>query len=144
MQRQILRPRFHGVEYDRTGWVLPLVIKKNNFRIFYSSDVMGPIIGDYASYICKTQPDVVLLDGPPTYLFPYMFNRLNLNRSIENAIKIVNCRPRLLIYDHHLLREKRWWRERVAPVFVEAEKTGVVLLTAAEYLGRKPLIDTLG
>ncbi len=140
---QIIGPWFHGIEYDRTGWVLPLVIKKRNHTIFYSSDLMGPSIEDYAEYIAKLRPDVVILDGPPTYLFPYMLNRINLKRAIDNAITIINSRPKLLIYDHHLLREKRW-RERTSEVFVEARKDDVPVLTAAEYLGRRPLIDKLG
>ena len=139
---QVIGPWFHGIEYDRTGWVLPLVIKKRNHIIFYSSDLMGPSIEDYAEYIAKLKPDVVILDGPPTYLFPYMLNRINLKRAIDNAITIINSGPKLLIYDHHLLREKRW-RERTAEVFEEARKNVVPVLTAAEYLGRRPLIDEL-
>ncbi len=139
---EILNPWFHGIEYDRTGWVTPIVIKRRNYVVFYSSDLMGPMIEDYAEYIARLRPDVVILDGPPTYLFPYMLNRVNLKRAVDNAVTIVSSRPKLLIYDHHLLREKRW-RSRVAEVFEEAEKCGVEVLTAAEYLGRKPLIDTL-
>ena len=139
---QVLNPWFHGIEYDRTGWVTPLVIKRQNYTIFYSSDLMGPIIEDYAEYIARLRPDIVILDGPPTYLFPYMLNRVNLKRAIDNAITILSSQPKLLIYDHHLLREKKW-RERVSEVFEEAKRVGTSLLTAAELLGRKPLIDTL-
>ncbi len=138
----ILEPWFHGMEYDRTGWITPLVIEKSNVRVFYSSDVMGPIIEDYAEYIVKLKPNAVILDGPPTYLYPYMFNRINLRRAIENAITIINSRPSIIIYDHHLLREKKW-RERVKEVFKEAKKNGVEITTAAEYLGKKPLIDII-
>ncbi|RLF22968.1 MAG: MBL fold metallo-hydrolase [Thermoprotei archaeon] len=138
----VLEPWFHGVEYDRTGWVTPLLIKHRNWRIFYSSDLMGPIIEDYAEYIAKLRPDVVILDGPPTYLFPFMFNRINLRRAIENALTIISAEPKLIIYDHHLLREKKW-RKRVSEVFDEAKRRDVLILTAAEYLGRKPLIDSI-
>jgi len=137
-----LEPWFHGVEYDRTGWVTPVVIRRPGCVVFYSSDLMGPEIEDYADYVAKLKPDIVVLDGPPTYLFPYMLSRVNLARAVENAIAIVNSRPKLVIYDHHLLREKRW-RERVAEVFREASKIGVEVLTAAEYLGSRPLIDRL-
>ncbi|WFO76309.1 MBL fold metallo-hydrolase [Desulfurococcaceae archaeon MEX13E-LK6-19] len=139
---KILGPWFHGLEYDRTGWITPVIIEKNNWKLFYTSDVMGPIIEDYAYYIINEKPDAIILDGPPTYLFPYMFNKINLNRAIENTIEIIKSHPQLIIYDHHLLREKRW-RERVKQVFQAAEKEGVKLLTAAEYLGKKPLIDTV-
>ncbi len=139
---EVLEPWFHGVEYDRTGWITPLLIRKGNTRLFYTSDVMGPVIEDYAEYIARLKPDIVVLDGPPTYLYPYMFNRINLSRAVENALVIISSNPKLVIYDHHLLREKKW-RERVREVFIEAEKNGVVLETAIEYYGGKPLIDTI-
>jgi len=138
----MLKPWFHGVEYDRTGWVVPIVIRKRNYEVFFSSDVMGPIIEDYAEFIARNKAEIVILDGPPTYLFPYMFNRINLRRAIENVISIACSRSRLIIYDHHLLREKKW-RERVAEIFREAEKCGSKILTAAEYMGFTPLIDKL-
>jgi len=139
----ILDPWFHGMEYDRTGWVIPLIIRKKNFTIFYSSDLMGPIIEDYADYIIKLDPDIIILDGPPTYLFPYLFNRINLRRSIDNLIRIIqSITPELIIYDHHLLREKKW-RSRVKEVFEEAKKRDISIITASEYFGHKPLIDTL-
>ncbi len=139
---RVLEPWFHGVEYDKTGWITPLVIKKSNWTIFYTSDIMGPIIEDYAEFIAKLKPDIIILDGPPTYLYPYMFNRINLQRAVENAITIIKAHPRLVIYDHHLLREKKW-RERVKPVFEESSKEDVPVLTAAEVLGKRPLIDEL-
>jgi len=103
---------------------------------------MGPIIEDYAEFIVKVRPDIIFLDGPPTYLFPYMFNRINLRRAIENAIAIIKSKPKLIIYDHHILRERKW-RERIKEVLLEASKEQVDLLTVAECLGHKPLIDTV-
>jgi len=140
---KVFPPWFHGVEYDRTGWVTPVLIEVSRVRIMYSSDVMGPIIEDYASRIIAEKPRVLILDGPPTYLFPYLLNRINLRRAVENAVRIIKeCLPELVIYDHHLLRERKW-RRRVQEVFKVAAKEGVKLLTAAEYLGHRPLIDTL-
>ncbi|WP_317895333.1 MBL fold metallo-hydrolase [Pyrofollis japonicus] len=142
IELKFTEPWFHGVEYDRTGWVIGFEARIRNIKMFYSSDIMGPIIEDYAEEIFKTRPDIVILDGPPTYLYPYMLNRINLERAIDNAIRILEAQPRLVVYDHHLLREKRW-RERVSKVFREARKLGVSILTAAELLGKKPLIDLL-
>lgn len=139
---KVLEPWFHGVEYDRTGWIIPLIIRKKNITVFYSSDVMGPIIEDYVAYISKFKPDIIILDGPPTYLYPYMLNRINMLRAIENAKTIMDLKPKLVIYDHHLLREKKW-RQKVREVFKAAEKNDVKIMTAAEYLGEKPLIDKI-
>jgi len=140
---RILGPWFHGIEYDRTGWVTPVVIETPRGKIFYTSDLMGPEIEDYAYAIARERPRLVVADGPPTYLFPYMLNRINLERAIDNAIYILeNGSLEVLIYDHHLLREKRW-RKRVERLFQRARELGVVVLTAAECLGLEPLIDTL-
>ena len=140
----LLGPHFHGVEYDRTGWVVPLLIESRGLRILYTSDLMGPIIEDYASEIAELDPHVAVVDGPPTYLYPYMFNRVNLERAVENAVRVLEEAQslQLMIYDHHLLRERRW-RERVSKVFEASRRLGVPVLTAAECLGRRPLIDTL-
>ncbi len=140
---KILNPWFHGLEYDRTGWVTPVVIEKPGAKVFYTSDVMGPEIEDYATAIIEEMPNAIILDGPPTYLFPYMLNRINLRRAIANIVRIIReCEPDLIIYDHHLLRECEW-RERVREAFSVARRFDVRLVTAAEYLRRKPLIDTI-
>ncbi len=140
---RVLGPWFHGLEYDRTGWVTPIVVETPKGKVFYTSDLMGPEIEDYAHAIARERPRLVIADGPPTYLFPYMLNRINLERAVDNAVYIVeNGDPEILIYDHHLLREKRW-RQRVEKLFRAAQRRGVLVLTAAECLGSKPLIDTL-
>jgi predicted metallo-beta-lactamase superfamily hydrolase len=135
-------PWFHGMEYDRTGWIVSLEIALPDGRLFYTSDVMGPIIEDYSLYIARRRPDILILDGPPTYLYPYMLNKINLRRAIENAVAIVEAGVKDIIYDHHLLREARW-REKVKPVFDAAKKKTITLATAAEHLGQKPLIDLI-
>ncbi len=136
-------PWFHGVEYDRTGWVIPLEISYRGRKIFYTSDLMGPMIEDYATKICDLRPDILIADGPPTYLFPFMLNKINLRRAVDNMVQILReASPEVVVYDHHLLREKRW-RLRVSEVFKTAEREGVILVTVAEAVGSKPLIDSL-
>ena len=139
---RILEPWFHGGEYERTGWVTPLLVEKSSKKLFYSSDLMGPVVEDYAVYIVREKPDILILDGPPTYLFPYMVGRVDIERAISNLEFIIENNPQLIVYDHHLLREKKW-REYISDILRIAERQGVVLATAAEILGRKPLIDTL-
>ena len=139
---RIGKPCFHGIEYDRTGWVTPVYIENRGYKIFYSSDLMGPIIEDYAYMIIDYNPDIVILDGPPTYLFPYMFNRINLERAIDNVKKIIDNKPSLIIYDHHLLRDPRW-RTYIKELFEYAKQRNVPLITASEAYGEKPLIDKI-
>ncbi len=140
---RVFEPYFHGAEYERTGWVVPLLIERGGFRVYYTSDLMGPIVEDYAEEIARLRPDVAIVDGPPTYLYPYMLNRINLSRAVTNLATIIAARPKLIIYDHHILREKRW-RRHVEPALQEARRSDVAVLTVAELHGRKPLIDSLG
>lgn len=133
-------PLFHGMEYDRLGWVIALVVERKGIKLLYTSDLQGPIIEDYAKWIVKEKPHILIIDGPPTYLFGYMLNFINLKRSRDNLIYILDeLSPHLLIYDHHLLRD-RHYQERVLEVYEYARKKGKKLLTAAEWYGYKPLI----
>lgn len=128
-------PWFHGVEYDRTGWVTPLFIEKKNYRIVYTSDLMGPIIEDYAYRIADWKPDIIVVDGPPLYLYPYMFNRINLGRAIDNLKLLIDSEPSIMILDHHVSR-KPGWRKYFEDIFVYAEKKGVYLTTYADCLNK--------
>ena len=134
------KPLFHGIEYSRVGWVFGITIEYEEEKLLYSSDLNGPIIEDYASWIVEQNPDILILDGPMTYMFGYLLNRINLNRAIENACRIVrDTNARLIIYDHHLPREAGF-RERVEKVYQTAEKADKRIMTAAEYLGMKPKV----
>lgn len=135
-------PMFHGVEYDRLGWVVGLVVERGGRRILYSSDFQGPAIEDYAEWVVGERPDAAVLDGPPTYLFGFTLNRINLRRSIENALRILHeTRAKPIIYDHHSLRD-RLHRKRLKELYEDPEAPGR-LMTAAEWLGERPLIDVL-
>ena len=135
------KPLFHGIEFARVGWVISTVISYKNEKIIHTSDLQGPTIEDYAEWIVKEDPNVLILDGPSTYLIPYMLNLINLKRTIKNAIKIIEetKKLQLIIYDHHLLREPKY-RERVSQVYEKAKEKGKNILTAAEYLGKKPVV----
>jgi len=123
---RVTPPLFHGIEYDRVGWVI--------------ADLQGPSIEDYAEWIIDENPDLLILDGPATYLFGYMVNRINLQRAIDNAVNIIKTiKAKLIIYDHHLLRD-HLYKERMAAVYKEAKKNKKKLITAAEWLGKEPLI----
>ncbi len=131
---------FHGIDYSRLGWVMATVIEHAGTKLLHTSDVNGPIIEDYAEWIIRENPDILILDGPATYLFGYLVTRTTLQRAVDNAIEILRrCSCRLIIYDHHLPREPKFL-ERTAPVWEEARRQGKTLLTAAEYLGKRPKV----
>lgn len=133
-------PLFHGMEYDRLGWVIGIVIERVKTKLIYTSDLQGPIIEDYARWIAKEKPSILLLDGPATYLLGYMLNTINLQRCINNLLYILdNTSPKIFILDHHLLRDQRY-RDRISRVYAHALRKGKKILTAAEWYKETPLI----
>ena len=134
------KPLFHGLEYTGLGWVIGLVVEFGGAKVLYTSDLQGPTIEDYAQWVISENPSLLIIDGPPTYLFGYMVNRINLERSIANMCRILEeVSSKVIVYDHHLLREPKF-RERTKVVWETAAKRGLKLLTAAEILGEEPLI----
>jgi hypothetical protein len=109
------RPIFHGIEFSRVGWVFATVVQYGREKLIHSSDLDGPIVEDYADWIIRENPDILILDGPMTYMFGYLTTRTTVNRAIANAVRILKeSDVKLLIYDHHLPREpkfKRWTQE---------------------------------
>lgn len=133
-------PEFHGIEYARVGWVISVEIIYENEKLLHTSDLEGPVIEDQAQRIIEEDPNVLIVDGPSTYLIPYMLNLINLRRAVENMEKIIkDTSSELIIYDHHLPREPRY-RERVMKVYEAAKSEEKKVLTAAEYLGREPVV----
>ncbi|MFP4654387.1 MAG: MBL fold metallo-hydrolase [Methanohalobium sp.] len=137
-------PLFHGVEYSRTGWIISTIVESNGAKLFYSSDLQGPVIEDYAQWIINENPDILILDGPATYLLGYMLSNKDLERSIDNAVNIIeNCNLDVMIYDHHLLRDPSY-KEHTSRVWETAKERGISLLTAAEYNGDVPVLEKPG
>jgi len=133
-------PLFHGIEFSRVGWVVSLVIEYSGLKLLYTSDLNGPIIEDYAEWIIREKPSILLLDGPATYTLGYMLNLINLKRAIENISRIiVEAHPELIVLDHHLPREPRF-KERLSDIYSLAAREHVKVLTVAECMGIKPAV----
>ncbi len=134
---------FHGLEYAKTGWVEPVIVKRGNKKVLFSSDIMGPIIEDYAQWIIEENPNVIILDGPSTYLLGYMFNQINLNRCIDNVSRIIREADfEIMIYDHHLLRERKF-RKHMGNFYDIVYENKKRVLTAAEWFNLPPLVDLI-
>jgi len=134
------KPLFHGIEFSRVGWVFYTIVEHETEKFIHSSDLDGPIIEDYAQQIIHENPQVLILDGPMTYMFGYLLNRINLNRAVENATEIVrSIDAELIIYDHHLPRERKF-RERTEKVWNTAKEAKKKVMTAAEFLGQEPVV----
>jgi hypothetical protein len=94
--------------------------------------------------LIKENPQVLIADGPPTYMYGYYINKINLQRCISNTCKIIKKTKnlKLMIYDHHLLREKKY-KERTKKVWTTGKMEEVKVMTAAEFLGKKPVVLSL-
>lgn len=137
---EFAKPLFHGIEYARVGWVVPTVIAYEGEKLVHTSDLEGPTIEDQTEWIIKESPNVLILDGPSTYLIPFMLNLINLRRAVENTCRIIKeTEPELIVYDHHLPRDYKF-RERVKQVYETAKEENKKVLTAAEYLGKVPAV----
>lgn len=130
-------PLFHGVEYAGPGWVLGVVVEHAGRKLLYSSDLQGPTIEDYAAWIVEERPDVLILDGPATYLLGPFQSKANLERALVNCARVVReTRAKLTVVDHHLTREPDF-RQKAAGAFSAGAVTG------AEVMGLRPLTDRL-
>jgi hypothetical protein len=141
--RTVLRftpPLFHGIEFSRVGWVFATVIERGREKLLHSSDLDGPIIEDYTEWIIRENPRVLVLDGPMSYMFGYLTTRTTMERAVANATRILEQSDvELMIYDHHLPREPKF-KEWTKNVWDAGKRLGKEVLTAAEFLGKKPAV----
>ena len=134
------RPMFHGQFLDNIGWVLGFTVEHGNDKFLFTSDLQGPIIEEYADWIIRLEPDFIVADGPPIYTYGFMIGKEDVERVIKNMRIIIHeAKPRGIIWDHHICRGL--FRSKLKKVYSYAKEMGVKICTAAEYIGRKPLIE---
>ncbi len=120
----------HGNEKTPLGFVIMTTVDDGTERVLHASDVGGPIVESAAEYILSQNPDVAIIDGPPTYFLGYRFSEEDLKRSVKNLLKLADSIPKIIL-DHHLLRDLKY-RERLREVY---EYDNVI--TFAEFSGEK-------
>lgn len=138
------KPLWHGIKGTNLGKVIMVTVEDKNKnekikKILYSSDIDGPYIKNYSKAIVKESPDLIILDGFPSYLLGYLASLANLRKVIKNTIYIIKNSKAKIILDHHLLRDYRY-REIYYEVYKKAKELGSEVHTAAEELGKKPAV----
>jgi predicted metallo-beta-lactamase superfamily hydrolase len=88
--------------------------------------------------VMAKKSDVVLVGGPPTYLEGFKVDSSVLVAAQRNLVALAQHVPRLVV-DHHLLRSLDY-RQYLKPAVQAAELVGNVLTTAAELIGKEPLL----
>jgi predicted metallo-beta-lactamase superfamily hydrolase len=126
----------HGTN-PRLGYVTETCIKSGGEKFLHTSDVEGPSLDDQIAFILNEKPDILFVDGPMTYMLGYRYSFKSLEISNSNLIKAIReTSVHTLVLDHHFLRDINY-KMRIKPVYEEARKRGVKVMTAAEFSGRK-------
>lgn len=131
-------PVFHGPEKTRLGYVVMASVKEGNKKFVHGSDAQGPVTKKATDWMIKQNPNLLLIDGPPTYFLGWKFSYKNLELARKNVIRIMKkTKTKNIIVDHHLLRDLKY-KEKFE-VYEKAKKLKVKIQTAAEYLGKRNL-----
>ena len=134
------KPYWHGVEDSKLGYVIMVSIDDGERRLLHTSDIDGPVLREVADEIIEVDPDILIIDGPPTYLLGFIFAYYNLARSIVNLCHIIEeSRAETIILDHHLLRDYRY-PELLHLVYLKARELDRRVCTAAELMGLRPKV----
>jgi len=135
-------PMFHGQFLDNIGWVLGFTVEHDDEKFLFTSDLQGPIIEEYADWIIRSEPDFIVADGPPLYTYGFMIGKEDVERVVKNMRTIIReAKPQKIIWDHHMCRGL--FRSKLKKAYSYAKKMGVEICTAAEHVGRKPLIEQI-
>ena len=124
----------HGTD-PRLGYVVQVYIRDKDQNFLYTSDIEGAPLNEHLEWILRHKPEILLIDGPLTYMLGYKLSYEDLNKSIANMSSIIErISPDIMIIEHHLLRD-RDYREKIREIFNKAEEFNVKIYTAAEYMG---------
>jgi predicted metallo-beta-lactamase superfamily hydrolase len=133
-------PVFHGTN-SKLGYVVEVSISCSGEKLVFSSDVEGPAVDDQVEFIIQEDPDIVILDGPMTYMLGFRYSYKSLALSIANIKRILSeTSVKCIMVEHHFMRDLKY-KERIAEVYEYAAEKDVKVITAAEYIGRE--IDIL-
>ncbi|MBI4362145.1 MAG: hypothetical protein HY558_03135 [Euryarchaeota archaeon] len=128
-------PVFHGTS-DHLGYVVEAAISHGGEKALFASDVQGPPHPDQAKFILEQKPDILLVDGPMTYMLGYRYPPEALRQSEEHLLRILReTEVETLVADHHFLRDPRH-TEYLPRARAAARERGARFLTAAELAGR--------
>jgi predicted metallo-beta-lactamase superfamily hydrolase len=126
----------HGSS-QKAGWVVEASIREGDSCFLYTSDIQGAGRSEHLTFIRGEEPDVIYIDGPPTYMMGQAFTREDLHFSLDNIRAVIETTPvQTLIMDHHVIRDPNWDTE-IGDLRVSSEKSSKMLVTAAGFLGRE-------
>lgn len=129
-------PVYHGTN-PQLGYVVEVSIACGGEKVVFTSDVEGPSVAEQTDFILQEKPDLLILDGPMTYMLGFRYSQKSLGLSIGNINRIITeTTVKAILLEHHFMRDLNY-RERITEVYDCAAAHDVQVLTAAEYLGRE-------
>jgi hypothetical protein len=128
-------PVFHGPENSELGWVLMVTVESQSERFLFAPDLQGPMSSRPLQIIADQNPQLLMIGGPPLYLSPSKVGENQLQTGLKNLGEVVRKVPYVIV-DHHILREENWQEETVDALY-DSYRSGSVLQTAAEFLGKR-------
>jgi predicted metallo-beta-lactamase superfamily hydrolase len=132
-------PVFHGQLKTKLGYVIMVCVKNGRDCFVYGSDAQGPIDQKAVEFVIQNNPNILILDGPITYMLHYRLSEKDFKTAINNMKKIIDkVRAEKIIYDHHLTRDLKYV-ERIKEVISYARKKHKKIITAADHIGEKNL-----
>jgi len=113
--------------------VIMTTVDDGDKRILHASDVQGPVTEEAKDYIIDQNPDILIMDGPPTLFLGWKFSKKNLEDASRNMVEIIENTKAEIILDHHLLRDLKYKEHFEEPYKVGGKR----IKTFAEYLGKE-------
>lgn len=121
-------PQPHGPPRTRLGYVIMCCVQEDKEKFIFASDVQGPISSTATDFIASMKPDMLYIDGPPTYMLNYKLSMKHFQNARDNLKKLLTIKKMKIVMDHHLLRDLNYNKH-----YKEFESKK--LITAAEFMG---------
>ena len=126
-------PVQHGND-SRLGYILQVSVHEAGEKVIHTSDVEGIVVEEQARFIISNMPEVVICDGPMTYMLGDKYSEEDLKKSLKNLRRIIKKTSiETLILDHHLTRDREW--KTKLKNFLEELGGFAKIHTAASYIG---------
>ncbi|AWR98946.1 hypothetical protein [Metallosphaera hakonensis] len=132
---KISHPVPHGADV-RLGYVIQVHVSDGDSSVLFTSDVEGVPSEQHVEFTLKTSPNLIVIDGPLSYLVGRALTEDQLQTSIKNMEKLAKSGLETMVVDHHVLRDLKY-REVLSELYTVAGSSGVKVATAAELLGKE-------
>lgn len=129
----------HGEYGTKLGNVVMVSIQ-DDINLLFCSDIAGVVHDRTKDVIISLSPDVIIMDGPSTYLMGWRISWSQINQSKQNLLEIMEKTDvKTIILDHHYLRDKMYLKH-LLDCYIHAKELGITLCSGAEYLGGDSLL----